>query len=64
MKAVQNQETYVLNRWKSEQDQGNGIVPRAIIGDPAQDNRPSTLMVSSGNYLEIKAGIVWLQYSR
>ncbi|MEO6000346.1 MAG: SusC/RagA family TonB-linked outer membrane protein [Chitinophagaceae bacterium] len=54
MKAVQNQESYVLNRWKSENDPGNGIVPRAIMGDPAQNARPSTLMVSSGNYLKLR----------
>ncbi|MEO5997409.1 MAG: SusC/RagA family TonB-linked outer membrane protein [Chitinophagaceae bacterium] len=54
MKAVQNQETYVLNRWKSEQDPGNGIVPRAILGDPAQNARPSSLMISKGDYLKLR----------
>jgi hypothetical protein len=54
MQAVQNQETYVLNRWHSEQDPGNGMVPRAVMGDPAQNNRPSTLQVESGNYLKLR----------
>ncbi|HEY4289646.1 MAG TPA: TonB-dependent receptor [Puia sp.] len=54
MAAIQNQETYVLNRWHSEQDPGNGIVPRAVMGDPALNNRPSTLQVESGNYLKLR----------
>jgi len=54
MWSVKNQEAYVLNRWRSEQNPGNGIVPRAIIGDPAQNMRPSTLMVESGDYLKVK----------
>jgi hypothetical protein len=54
MQAVQNQETYVLNRWPSEKDPGNGIVPRAVMGYPAQNNRPSTLMVKSGSYLKLR----------
>jgi hypothetical protein len=54
MQAVQNQEAYVLNRWHSEQDPGNGMVPRAVMGDPAQNNRPSTLQVESGNYLKLR----------
>jgi len=54
MQAVQNQETYVLNRWHSEQEPGNGIVPRAVMGDPAQNNRPSTLMVEPGGYLKLR----------
>ncbi len=54
MAAIQNQETYVLNRWHSEADPGNGIVPRAVMGDPALNNRPSTLQVESGNYLKLR----------
>ncbi|HZK62781.1 MAG TPA: TonB-dependent receptor [Puia sp.] len=49
-----NQETYVLGRWESEQNPGNGIVPRAVIGDPSLNNRPSSLMVSSGDYLKVR----------
>ncbi len=45
---VLNQSTYVLNRWVSETESGNGIVPRAVIGDPAENNRPSTLRLNPG----------------
>lgn len=51
---VLNQTTYVLDRWQSESMPGNGKVPRAVIGDPAQNNRPSTIEIFSGNYLKIK----------
>lgn len=54
MLAVKNQETYVLDRWKSEQEPGNGIVPRAILGDPAQNIRNSTLQVESGAYFKLR----------
>jgi TonB-dependent starch-binding outer membrane protein SusC len=52
--APLNQESYILNRWKSEAEPGNGMVPRAVIGDPTGNNRPSTLMVFSGDYLKLK----------
>lgn len=51
---VLNQSTYVLDRWRSESEPGNGIVPRAVIGDPAQNTRPSTLRLVSGNYTKIR----------
>ncbi|NEW85513.1 MAG: SusC/RagA family TonB-linked outer membrane protein, partial [Mariniphaga sp.] len=53
-KTTRNQLAYVHNRWKSESDPGNGIVPRAVVGDPNNNNRPSTLMVSSGNFLKLR----------
>ncbi|MDR2146912.1 MAG: TonB-dependent receptor [Tannerella sp.] len=49
-----NKDAYVLNRWKSEQEPGNGKVPRAIIGDPAQNDRPSTLIMQKADYLKIR----------
>lgn len=49
-----NQLAYVLDRWRSEAEPGNGIVPRAVIGDPNINNRPSTNMVASGNYLKLR----------
>ncbi len=49
-----NQEAVVLDRWRSESEPGNGIVPRAIAGDPAQNNRISTLMLQSGDYLKMR----------
>ncbi len=61
MTEVNNQLSYVLDRWQSESNPGNGIVPRAILGDPAQNNRPSTLRMASGNYLRI--GQLSLGYS-
>ena len=54
MVIVQNAETYVLNRWRSESDPGNGIVPRAIYLDPAGNTRMSTLKVEDGAYLRLK----------
>jgi len=49
-----NQEDYVLDRWRSEAEPGNGIVPRAVLGDPNLNNRPSSIMVQSGNYLKLR----------
>lgn len=54
MALVKNAETYVLNRWKSESEPGNGVVPRAIFLDPANNNRMSTLKVEDGSYLRLK----------
>jgi TonB-linked SusC/RagA family outer membrane protein len=51
---ILNQFTYVLDRWKSEAEPGNGIVPRVAIGDPARNNRFSTLKLTSGNYLKAR----------
>ena len=61
MTEVNNQLSYVLDRWQSESNPGNGIVPRAILGDPAQNNRPSNLRMASANYLRI--GQLSLGYS-
>jgi TonB-linked SusC/RagA family outer membrane protein len=52
--TARNQEAYVLDRWRSETEPGNGIVPRAVNGDPSGNVRPSTLMVSSGDYLKLR----------
>lgn len=54
MSKVLNAETYVLDRWRSETSQGNGIVPRAIFGDPSNNNRVSTLQIEDGAYLRLK----------
>lgn len=51
---VLNQYVYVINRWQDESNPGNGIVPRAVIGDPAQNGRPSDLKLSNGSYLKVK----------
>ncbi|MDR0419712.1 MAG: TonB-dependent receptor, partial [Prevotellaceae bacterium] len=52
--SLGNKDIYVLDRWKSEQEPGNGKVPRAVIGDPAQNNRPSTLMIEKADYFKIR----------
>lgn len=52
--TTRNQEAYVLDRWRSESNPGNGIVPRAVIGDPNNNNRASTNMVSSGDFLKLR----------
>jgi TonB-dependent starch-binding outer membrane protein SusC len=54
MARLINQETWVQDRWRSEDEPGNGIVPRAVIGDPTSNWRPSTLYVSPGDYLKLK----------
>src|SRR5690554_744087 len=54
MATTLNKETYVLDRWRSESEPGNGKVPRAIIGDPTGNNRVSTLTVYPGGYLKLK----------
>jgi len=54
MERAVNAESWVLNRWRSEAEPGNGIVPRAIIGDPNGNNRFSSLQVYSGNYIKLK----------
>ena len=51
---ILNQFTYVLDRWKSESDPGNGIVPRVAIGDPARNNRVSSLKLTNGNYMKVR----------
>ena len=54
MATTLNKETWILDRWRSEAEPGNGIVPRAIIGDPTGNNRTSTLQVYPGDYLKLK----------
>jgi len=54
MDGTYNTDTWTLNRWKSEANPGNGMVPRAVIGDPSQNNRLSTMQIYSGNYLKVK----------
>lgn len=49
-----NQLDVVLNRWKSEADPGNGIQPRAVLNDPADNSRSSTLLVEDGSYLRMR----------
>jgi hypothetical protein len=61
---ILNQFTYVLDRWKSESDPGNGIVPRVAIGDPARNNRVSSLKLTNGNYLKVRQISIGYSLSR
>lgn len=49
-----NQDAVVLNRWRSEQNPGDGVQPRAVLGDPAGNTRTSSLMTEKINYLKIR----------
>ncbi len=49
-----NQTASVLNRWRSEADPGNGIVPRAVKGDPAKNLRMSDRFLYDGSYCRMK----------
>jgi hypothetical protein len=49
-----NVSTAVLDRWRDEQHTGNGIQPRAVNGDPAGNNRYSTLQLEKIDYLKIR----------
>jgi TonB-linked SusC/RagA family outer membrane protein len=48
-----NSSTEVLNRWKSEADPGNGLVPRAVKNDPSGNLRMSDRFIYSGSYLRL-----------
>jgi TonB-dependent starch-binding outer membrane protein SusC len=63
MATTLNKETWILDRWRSEAEPGNGIVPRAIIGDPTGNNRTSTLQVYPGGLFETKTTISWVHAS-
>jgi len=63
MKNTLNSEIWTLNRWRSEAEPGNGIVPRAIIGDPAGNTRPSSMMVYKGDYLKLKQLSIGYKFS-
>jgi TonB-linked SusC/RagA family outer membrane protein len=52
MSAAYNQTTDVLGRWRGE-GTSNGM-PRAVFGDPNQNNRVSDRFVESGSYLRLK----------
>ncbi len=47
-----NATTAMLDRWTP--DHRNTNVPRAVIGDPNQNDRPSTRFVEDGSYLRIQ----------
>ena len=49
-----NQLTTVLTRWRSAQDPGDGITPRANSRSTGNNNQVSTRWVESGSYLRIR----------
>lgn len=52
MSAAYNQTTDVLNRWTGEGT--SNVMPRAVFGDPNQNNRISDRYVENGSYLRLK----------
>ena len=52
MAAAYNQSTDVLNRWTGEGSSYS--MPRAVFGDPNQNNRVSDRFVENGSYLRLK----------
>ena len=42
------------NRWKSEADPGNGLIPRAITNDLGKNNRESNFQVEDASYLRLR----------
>jgi TonB-linked SusC/RagA family outer membrane protein len=52
MAAAYNQSRDVLSRWRGEGT--SDTMPRAVFGDPNQNNRVSDRFVESGSYLRLK----------
>lgn len=52
MSAAYNQTTAVLNRWTGEGT--SNFIPRAVFGDPNNNNRVSDRFVENGSYLRLK----------
>lgn len=52
MSAAYNQTTDVLSRWYGEGT--SNYIPRAVFGDPNQNNRISDRFVENGSYLRLK----------
>lgn len=52
MAGAANQTTAVLNRWTGEGT--SCVMPRAVLNDPAKNNRVSDRWVEDGSYLRIK----------
>lgn len=52
MSVTTNQSTSVLNRWQGAGSSNS--MPRAIFGDPNNNNRQSTRYIEDGSYLRLK----------
>lgn len=55
MSDYSNQTVNVLNRWKTEDQPGNGYLPRAAYGDPSANFSTSDRWVEDGSYLKLKS---------
>ncbi len=53
MKDFANQDPSVLNRWRSDDETGNGL-SRAVLDDPSNNGASSSLWVEDGSYLKLK----------
>ena len=54
LEGSQNQLSTVLNRWRSPQDPGNGIVPRANQRTTGNNNAISSRWVESASYFRVR----------
>ncbi|WP_189702599.1 SusC/RagA family TonB-linked outer membrane protein [Subsaximicrobium wynnwilliamsii] len=52
MSVTTNQSTAVLNRWRGPGTSNS--IPRAVFGDPNNNNRQSTRYIEDGSYLRLK----------
>ena len=54
MEDYSNQSAEVVNRWISEAQPGNGVLPRLAYGDPSDNFATSDRWVEDGSYLKLK----------
>lgn len=52
MSVTTNQSTAVLDRWRGPGT--SNLIPRAVFGDPNNNNRQSTRYIEDGSYLRLK----------
>ena len=53
LEGNQNQLTSVLDRWRSEEEPGNGIIPRAMAQTTGQNNVVSSRWVEDASFIRI-----------
>ncbi|MGK7393581.1 MAG: SusC/RagA family TonB-linked outer membrane protein [Candidatus Cyclobacteriaceae bacterium M3_2C_046] len=54
LEGNQNQRIEVLDRWKSPQEPGNGIIPRASSRTTGNNNNVSTRWIEDGSFIRIR----------
>ncbi|MBN3581019.1 TonB-dependent receptor [Algoriphagus aestuarii] len=59
-----NSSTATLDRWKSESEPGNGMMPRAVKTDPSGNLRMSDRFVYSGAFLRLSLVSLGYSFSR